>query len=126
MKKIQVEAQFTHTQTQKVYKSRLLPYALYCSYSIITKNIKHLKPLLSIETQIMKSRIGYTKISFQTNIDGDPIERQKIAIENYIKKNKPLSSSQILKKYLSFKHQCIILGALMVGPEGLEPPTTPL
>ena len=85
-----------------------------------------MKPLLSIETQIMKSRIGYTKISFQTNIDGDPIERQKIAIENYIKKNKPLSSSQILKKYLSFKHQHIILGALMVGPEGLEPPTTPL
>ncbi len=73
----------------------------------------------------MKSRIGYTKISFQTNIDGDPIERQKIAIESYIKK-KPLSSSQILKKYLSFKHQHIILGALMVGPEGLEPPTTPL
>ena len=126
MKKIQVEAQFTHTQTQKVYKSRLLPYALYRSYSIITKNIKPLKPLLSIETQIMKSRIGYTKISFQTNIDGDPIERQKIAIESYIKKNKPLSSSQILKKYLSFKHQRIILGALMVGPEGLEPPTTPL
>ena len=50
-----------------------------------------MKPLLSIETQIMKSRIGYTKISFQTNIDGDPIERQKIAIESYIKKKNLLA-----------------------------------
>tara|TARA_B100000886_G_C20258812_1_gene421980 strand:- start:57 stop:716 length:660 start_codon:yes stop_codon:yes gene_type:complete len=36
----------------------------------------------------MKSGIGYIRISSQTNVDGDSIERQKTAIESYAKKNK--------------------------------------